>query len=243
MRKKEMLSLAIAYTYSVKLGKETKVLSLKLNRDKQLKDRTHEWGVKLVCSLPFSSKNIKSVDPEEEDVEEKDYENSDEEDGNHGVERYGSSSSSVFDFYASHSARDSGLPSANDVFSQVLYPQLVCIFVAFWLISRMKGSPFDDVNCVSTKESPAASAILILMFREWWKANIYCNQSKCRRSCRSLEVRAILLDPSCSGSGTITDRLDHLLPSHSAGSTDSSLCICVCSITNLLSFSFVMKVF
>ncbi|CAF1715905.1 unnamed protein product [Brassica napus] len=35
----------------------------------------------------------------------------------------------------------------------------------FWLISRMKGSPFDDVNCVSTKESPAASAILILMFR------------------------------------------------------------------------------
>ncbi|KAL0718162.1 hypothetical protein Bca4012_067484 [Brassica carinata] len=30
------------------------------------------------------------------------------------------------------------------------------------------------------------------------------------------EVRAILLDPSCSGSGTITDRLDHLLPSHSA---------------------------
>ncbi|WZZ43146.1 hypothetical protein YC2023_039405 [Brassica napus] len=33
----------------------------------------------------------------------------------------------------------------------------------FWLISRMKGSPFDDVNCVSTKEIPAASAILILM--------------------------------------------------------------------------------
>ena len=47
------------------------------------------------------------------------------------------------------------------------------------------------------------------------------------------QFRAILLDPSCSGSGTITDRLDHLLPSHSAGSTDSSLCICVCSITNL----------
>ncbi|KAG2282081.1 hypothetical protein Bca52824_053301 [Brassica carinata] len=62
----------------------------------------------------------KSVDQEEEDAEEKDYENSDEEDGNHGVERYGSSSSSVFDFSASHSARDSGLPSANDVFSQVL---------------------------------------------------------------------------------------------------------------------------
>jgi len=102
--------------------------------------------------------------------------------------------------------------------------------------------------------------------REWWKANIYCNQSKCRRSCRSLEVwiyiplslhhsfvnsyckirawllvacgwlsqvRAILLDHSFSGSGTITDRLDHLLPSHSAGSTDSSVCIGVCSITNL----------
>ncbi|CAN6997791.1 unnamed protein product [Brassica oleracea var. botrytis] len=61
----------------------------------------------------------KSVDPEEEDAEEKDYENSDEEDGNHGVERYGSSSASVFDFSASHSARDSGLPSANDVFSQM----------------------------------------------------------------------------------------------------------------------------
>ncbi|CAH8363160.1 unnamed protein product [Eruca vesicaria subsp. sativa] len=30
------------------------------------------------------------------------------------------------------------------------------------------------------------------------------------------KVRAILLDPSCSGSGTISDRLDHLLPSHSA---------------------------
>lgn len=59
----------------------------------------------------------KSVNPEEEDAEEKDYENSDEEDGNHGVERYGSSSSSVFDFSASHSAINSGLPSANDVFS------------------------------------------------------------------------------------------------------------------------------
>ncbi|CAN6923170.1 unnamed protein product [Brassica oleracea var. botrytis] len=32
-------------------------------------------------------------------------------------------------------------------------------------MTQMKGSPFDDVNCVSTKESPAASAILILMFR------------------------------------------------------------------------------
>ncbi|KAL0654434.1 hypothetical protein Bca4012_097125 [Brassica carinata] len=32
-------------------------------------------------------------------------------------------------------------------------------------MTQMKGSPFDDVNCVSTKENPAASAILILMFR------------------------------------------------------------------------------
>lgn len=32
-----------------------------------------------------------------------------------------------------------------------------------------------------------------------------------------LQVRAILLDPSCSGSGTAIDRLDHLLPSHNAG--------------------------
>ncbi|CAH8361658.1 unnamed protein product [Eruca vesicaria subsp. sativa] len=34
------------------------------------------------------------------------------------------------------------------------------------------------------------------------------------------KVRAILLDPSCSGSGTITDRLDHLLPSHSTDNTN-----------------------
>ncbi|KAL0683758.1 hypothetical protein Bca4012_050606 [Brassica carinata] len=126
----------------------------------------------------------KSVDQEEEDAEEKDYENSDEEDGNHGVERYGSSSSSVFDFSASHSARDSGLPSANDVFSQISGPpeflnnrteadeEATASDVEhakpFWLISRMKGSPFDDVNCVTTKESPAASAILILMFRYYF---------------------------------------------------------------------------
>ncbi|KAJ0031998.1 hypothetical protein Pint_13728 [Pistacia integerrima] len=31
------------------------------------------------------------------------------------------------------------------------------------------------------------------------------------------EVCAILLDPSCSGSGTAAERLDHLLPSHAAG--------------------------
>ncbi|KAF3511046.1 hypothetical protein F2Q69_00004906 [Brassica cretica] len=58
---------------------------------------------------------------EEEEAEERDYENSDEEDENHGVQRYGSSSS-VFDFSASHSAKDSGLPSANDVFSQISGP-------------------------------------------------------------------------------------------------------------------------
>ncbi|KAK2644950.1 hypothetical protein Ddye_020145 [Dipteronia dyeriana] len=34
------------------------------------------------------------------------------------------------------------------------------------------------------------------------------------------EVRAILLDPSCSGSGTAANRLDHLLPSHTAGFDD-----------------------
>ncbi|XP_057960112.1 25S rRNA (cytosine-C(5))-methyltransferase NSUN5 isoform X2 [Malania oleifera] len=31
------------------------------------------------------------------------------------------------------------------------------------------------------------------------------------------KVRAILLDPSCSGSGTAAERLDHLLPSYAAG--------------------------
>ncbi|KAM7274702.1 hypothetical protein ACFE04_016568 [Oxalis oulophora] len=31
------------------------------------------------------------------------------------------------------------------------------------------------------------------------------------------KVRAILLDPSCSGSGTASERLDHLLPSHAGG--------------------------
>ncbi|GLT25612.1 hypothetical protein SLA2020_007320 [Shorea laevis] len=31
------------------------------------------------------------------------------------------------------------------------------------------------------------------------------------------KVRAILLDPSCSGSGTVAERLDHLLPSYGAG--------------------------
>ncbi|ERN04823.1 probable 28S rRNA (cytosine-C(5))-methyltransferase [Amborella trichopoda] len=34
------------------------------------------------------------------------------------------------------------------------------------------------------------------------------------------KVRAILLDPSCSGSGTAIDRLDHLLPSYGTGLSD-----------------------
>ncbi|KAI3715647.1 hypothetical protein L6452_22633 [Arctium lappa] len=34
------------------------------------------------------------------------------------------------------------------------------------------------------------------------------------------KVRAILLDPSCSGSGTAADRLDYLLPSHTSGDGD-----------------------
>lgn len=32
------------------------------------------------------------------------------------------------------------------------------------------------------------------------------------------KVQAILLDPSCSGSGTVVDRLDHLLPSYTTDS-------------------------
>lgn len=36
------------------------------------------------------------------------------------------------------------------------------------------------------------------------------------------KIQAILLDPSCSGSGTVIDRLDHLLPSYKAGLTDSA---------------------
>ncbi|XP_059645213.1 25S rRNA (cytosine-C(5))-methyltransferase NSUN5-like [Cornus florida] len=36
------------------------------------------------------------------------------------------------------------------------------------------------------------------------------------------KIRAILLDPSCSGSGTATERLDHLLPSYSTGSADTA---------------------
>ncbi|GJN19345.1 hypothetical protein PR202_gb06612 [Eleusine coracana subsp. coracana] len=36
------------------------------------------------------------------------------------------------------------------------------------------------------------------------------------------KVRAILLDPSCSGSGISTERLDHLLPSHARGDQDDA---------------------
>lgn len=36
------------------------------------------------------------------------------------------------------------------------------------------------------------------------------------------KVRAILLDPSCSGSGTAIDRLDHLLPSNAPGHASNS---------------------
>ena len=32
--------------------------------------------------------------------------------------------------------------------------------------------------------------------------------------CPSLQVRGIILDPSCSGSGTVYTRMDHLLPSY-----------------------------
>jgi hypothetical protein len=57
---------------------------------------------------------------EEEEAEERafgDYDNSDE-DGDNDVRRY--ESSSVFDFSASaSSAKNAGLPSADDVFSQV----------------------------------------------------------------------------------------------------------------------------
>ncbi|GFZ15559.1 S-adenosyl-L-methionine-dependent methyltransferases superfamily protein [Actinidia rufa] len=43
------------------------------------------------------------------------------------------------------------------------------------------------------------------------------------QSCRpASEVRAILLDPSCSGSGTVAVRLDHLLPSHGVGNADAT---------------------
>ncbi|XP_022560193.1 uncharacterized protein LOC106413260 [Brassica napus] len=66
---------------------------------------------------------VVSIGPlDEEDAEERDYENSEDDDENHRVERYGSFSS-VFDFSASHSgSKHSGLPSANDVFSQISWP-------------------------------------------------------------------------------------------------------------------------
>ncbi|KAL0330670.1 UNVERIFIED_CONTAM: 25S rRNA (cytosine-C(5))-methyltransferase NSUN5 [Sesamum angustifolium] len=44
------------------------------------------------------------------------------------------------------------------------------------------------------------------------------------------KVRAILLDPSCSGSGTAFERLDHLLPSHNAVPAVERLVYSTCSI-------------
>lgn len=42
------------------------------------------------------------------------------------------------------------------------------------------------------------------------------------RSAGFRDVRAVLLDPSCSGSGTASTRLDHLLPTHSPQSPGGS---------------------
>ncbi|MBA0864389.1 hypothetical protein Goshw_002502 [Gossypium schwendimanii] len=44
------------------------------------------------------------------------------------------------------------------------------------------------------------------------------------------KVRAILLDPSCSGSGTVAERLDHLLPSHAAVPQVERIVYSTCSI-------------
>lgn len=41
------------------------------------------------------------------------------------------------------------------------------------------------------------------------------------RSYTLIQVSAILLDPSCSGSGTASQRLDHLLPSHTTDVVDT----------------------
>ncbi|CAK9172679.1 unnamed protein product, partial [Ilex paraguariensis] len=47
------------------------------------------------------------------------------------------------------------------------------------------------------------------------------------------KVHAILLDPSCSGSGTVANRLDHLLPSYSAGHADG---VAIRRLTKLAAF-------
>ncbi|MBA0575119.1 hypothetical protein Golob_025161 [Gossypium lobatum] len=47
------------------------------------------------------------------------------------------------------------------------------------------------------------------------------------------KVRAILLDPSCSGSGTVAERLDHLLPSHAAVPQVERIVYSTCSIHQL----------
>lgn len=37
--------------------------------------------------------------------------------------------------------------------------------------------------------------------------------------CVCLQVKGVILDPSCSGSGTVVSRMDHLLPGSTSGST------------------------
>ncbi|XP_020693830.1 probable 28S rRNA (cytosine-C(5))-methyltransferase [Dendrobium catenatum] len=52
---------------------------------------------------------------------------------------------------------------------------------------------------------------------------IHCDFLDINASDRSFsKVRAILLDPSCSGSGTSAERLDHLLPSYSTDHQDEA---------------------
>jgi putative methyltransferase len=38
-----------------------------------------------------------------------------------------------------------------------------------------------------------------------------------------VQVKGVILDPSCSGSGTTVSRMDHLLPSSTAGPSSSGL--------------------
>lgn len=39
----------------------------------------------------------------------------------------------------------------------------------------------------------------------------------------AMQVKGVILDPSCSGSGTTVSRMDHLLPGSSAGPADGQL--------------------
>jgi 25S rRNA (cytosine2278-C5)-methyltransferase len=50
-----------------------------------------------------------------------------------------------------------------------------------------------------------------------------------------VQVHAILLDPSCSGSGISTERLDYLLPSHSRGTKG------FCSNSPAILFHYLLK--